>query len=165
MAHPLLPFDERPQLKTEYFPTLFQCFIYRNHQMITASLAARVLATDEKTVIAHAEAMGLTGFATPEVEATWRTRGYITLIRANWHLLTYEQLCTLLGWDADYLAFILHEDDFLDVKLGKKKPPVDTLTVTEVRISLKGSYTLRDPHPIESYFSSQLGCPCYVTVA
>lgn len=41
----------------------------------------------------------------------------------------------------------------------------DTLTVTEVRISLKGSYTLRDPHPIESYFSSRLGCPCYVTVA
>ena len=40
----------------------------------------------------------------------------------------------------------------------------DTLTVTEVRISLKGSYTLRDPHPIESYVSSQLNCPCYVTV-
>ena len=132
MAHPLLPFDERPQLKTEYFPTLFQCFIYRNHEMITASLAARVLATDEATVIAHAEAMGLTGFATPEAEATWRTRGYITLIRANWHLLTYEQLCTLLDWDADYLAFILHEDDFLDVKLGKKKPSVNTLTVTEL---------------------------------
>ena len=130
MAHPLLPYDERPQLKTEYFPTLFQCFIYRNHEMITASLAARVLATDEATVIAHAEAMGLAGFATPETEKTWLTRGYITLIRANWHLLTYEQLCTLLGWDADYLAFILHEDDFLDVKLGKKKPPVDTLTVT-----------------------------------
>ena len=41
----------------------------------------------------------------------------------------------------------------------------DTLTVTEVRISLKGGYVLRDPHPIESYVSSQLGCPCYVTVA
>ena len=40
----------------------------------------------------------------------------------------------------------------------------DTLTVTEVRISLKGGYTLRDPHPIESYVSSQLNCPCYVTV-
>ena len=40
----------------------------------------------------------------------------------------------------------------------------DTLTVTEVRISLKGSYALRDPHPIESYVSSQLNCPCYVTV-
>ena len=88
MAHPLLPFDERPQLKTEYFPTRFQCFIYRNHEMITAALAARVLATDEATVIAHAEAMGLTGFATPEVERMWLTRGYITLIRANWHLLT-----------------------------------------------------------------------------
>ena len=132
MAHPLLPFDERPQLKTEYFPTPFQCFLYRNHTMITASLAARVLATDEATVIAHAEAMGLPGFAAPEVEGMWLTRGYITLIRANWHLLTYPQLCTLLGWDADYLAFILHEDDFLDIKLGKKKPAVNTLAVTEL---------------------------------
>lgn len=40
----------------------------------------------------------------------------------------------------------------------------DTLTVTEVRISLRGGYTLRDPLPIEVYFSSQLNCPCYVTV-
>ena len=132
MAHPLLPLDERPPLKTEYFPTLFQCFIYRNHEMITSALAARVLNTDEATVIAHAEAMGLSSFATPEAEKTWRTRGYITLIRANWHLLTYEQICTLLDWDSDYLAFILHEDDFLDVKLGRKKPTVKTLTVCEL---------------------------------
>ena len=132
MAHPLLPFDERPPLKTEYFPTLFQCFIYRNHRMITAALAARVLNTDEKTVVAHAEAMGLCSFATSETEAVWRSRGYITLIRANWHLLTYEQICTLLDWDTDYLAFILHEDDFLDVKLGRKKPALDTLTVCEL---------------------------------
>jgi len=40
----------------------------------------------------------------------------------------------------------------------------DTLTVTEVRISLQGSYALRDPHPIEAYFAEQLDCPCYVTV-
>lgn len=38
------------------------------------------------------------------------------------------------------------------------------LTITEVRISLQGNYALRDPHPIETYFSSQLDCPCYVTV-
>lgn len=40
----------------------------------------------------------------------------------------------------------------------------DVLTVTEVRISLQGSYALRDPYPIEAYFTEQLDCPCYVTV-
>lgn len=40
----------------------------------------------------------------------------------------------------------------------------ETLTVTEVRISLHGAYVLRDPIPIETYFAEQLGCPCYVTV-
>ena len=40
----------------------------------------------------------------------------------------------------------------------------ELLTVTEVRISLHGTSILRDPHPIETYFSEQLKCPCYVTV-
>ena len=40
----------------------------------------------------------------------------------------------------------------------------EVLTLTEVRISLHGAYTLRDPHPIEDYFAEALSCPCYVTV-
>ena len=40
----------------------------------------------------------------------------------------------------------------------------ETLTVTDVRICLTGRYVLQDPHPIESYVSRQLDCPCYVTV-
>ena len=40
----------------------------------------------------------------------------------------------------------------------------ETLTVTEVRISLHSPYTLSDPHPLETYYGDQLGCPCYVTV-
>lgn len=40
----------------------------------------------------------------------------------------------------------------------------ETLTVTEVRISLTPAYLLQDPHPIETYFTEQLSCPCYVTV-
>ena len=39
----------------------------------------------------------------------------------------------------------------------------DTLTVTEARIALLGQYSLKDPHTIESYFSDQLNCPCFVT--
>ena len=39
----------------------------------------------------------------------------------------------------------------------------EALTVTEVRISLLGTYMLQDPHPIEDYVADQLSCPCYVT--
>ena len=40
----------------------------------------------------------------------------------------------------------------------------ETLTVTEVRISLRPPYALTDPHPMEAYYANQLGCSCYVTV-
>ncbi len=39
------------------------------------------------------------------------------------------------------------------------------LIITEVRIALSGSSLLTNPHPIETYFEEQLGCPCYVTVS
>ena len=38
------------------------------------------------------------------------------------------------------------------------------LTVCEVRISLRGQWITRDPHPIEDYFAERLNCVCYVTV-
>ncbi len=41
----------------------------------------------------------------------------------------------------------------------------DCLTLTELRIALRPSHALTDPHPIEAYFEARLGCPCYLTVA
>lgn len=116
-----------PPLDISHFPTLYQCFIYRNWDMITPERMALVLDCDNETVKAEAAALGL-----PENtadESLWLTRGYITLIRANWHLLTYAQICTMLGWSEEKLCFILREDDFLDVKLGNHKPDCDTLRV------------------------------------
>ncbi len=121
-------FENMKPLAYEWFPTLWQCFVYRNWEMLTPETIARVLDTDVDTVCRAAAEMGLSPNCADE--ELWLTRGYITLIRANWHLLTYPQLCTLLGWEEDYLAYILKEDDFLDVKLGKKKPPVSTLAIT-----------------------------------
>ena len=40
----------------------------------------------------------------------------------------------------------------------------EILTLTELRISLRGSHALADPHPSEAYFTERLKCPCYVTV-
>ena len=38
------------------------------------------------------------------------------------------------------------------------------VSLREVRISLCGGSALENPHPIESYITAQLQCPCYVTV-
>jgi hypothetical protein len=73
--------------------------------------------------------MGLPAHRTPPAE--YQQRGYITIIRRNWHLLPYEQLLQLLGWDAEKLAFTLREDDFLWVKLGNLKPACSTLRYAE----------------------------------
>ena len=56
-----------------------------------------------------------------------KQRGYITLIRRNWHLLPYDQLLELLEMTPERLAFALREDDFLWVKLGRLKPQCEPL--------------------------------------
>src|SRR5690606_3336487 len=72
-----------------------------------------------------AESMGLPpAQPIPEEQLT---RGYITLIRRNWHLLPYEQLLELLEWTPERLDFALREDDFLWVKLGRLKPQCEPL--------------------------------------
>lgn len=121
--------SERPLLKIDYFPTLAQCFIFRNWEMLTPARLARVLGCEEATVCDMAADMGLPPAANEALERLWLDRGYITLIRQNWHLLPYDQLCTLLDWDKARLAFILHEDDFLEHKLGRQKPNCASLSV------------------------------------
>ena len=72
-----------------------------------------------------AESMGLPPAA--EIPPEMKARGYITLIRRNWHLLPYDQLLELLGMTPEQLAFSLREDDFLFYKLGALKPKCEPL--------------------------------------
>jgi hypothetical protein len=65
----------------------------------------RALGTTEDNVIELAKGMGMK--VPILVDENWLQRGYITIIRANWHLLSYEQLLTLLDWSADKLAHTL----------------------------------------------------------
>jgi hypothetical protein len=45
-----------------------------------------------------------------------------SLIRRNWHLISYDQILTLLNWNAGQLDQTLRDDDFLWVKVGGMKP-------------------------------------------
>lgn len=113
---PLLP---------SHFPTAMQAFIFRNWEMVPKERLAAVLDTSIANVEREAERMGLGEQAHTE---QWLEKGYITIIRSNWHLLPYEQLLSLLGWTKQRLALVLKEEDFLDIKLGSFKPDCKAIT-------------------------------------
>ena len=67
-----------------------------------------------------------------------KTRGYLTLIRNNWHLLNYEQLLELLDWTPEKMAYTLKEEDFFWHKLGNLKPACPELRMTPLDDELHG---------------------------
>jgi hypothetical protein len=112
---------KKKALSFSHFPTKMQAVIWRNWGIIPTCKIAKVLRTTEENIVQLAVDMGLP-VTKSDNSQTWLERGYITIIRKNWHLLPYEQLLELLGWDWDKLAFVLKEDDFLYIKLGSLKP-------------------------------------------
>jgi hypothetical protein len=117
----VLPVGDAPlPVPAAHFPTPLHAVIWRNWFMVQPERIARAAGTDADKVRDIAEAMGLP--REPEVSPQWKRRGYITIVRRNWHLVPYEQLLTLLDMSADELAFSLREDDGLYIKLGSHKP-------------------------------------------
>lgn len=117
--------ESKSALAASYFPDRLHEFVWRNWDAIPPAQLAKVLGATPGDVTAIARSMGLP--AAPVVSPLMRVRGYGTLIRRNWHLLPYEQLTQLLDITPERLAFLLHEDDFLWVKLGRLKPQVEPL--------------------------------------
>ncbi len=128
-ADSLPPVDPRAPVAFAHFPDRVHAFVWRNWEMVSLERMAEVLDTTPEKVRDMGLSMGLPTHRTPGAE--YQQRGYITIIRRNWHLLPYEQLLQLLGWDADKLAFALREDDFLWIKLGSLKPSCSALHYSE----------------------------------
>lgn len=121
---------QKPAIQYDYFPSRQHAFVWRNWTLVPAEKLAKVLGTSKRNVERLAESMGLN--RKQRIEEEWGTsRGYITIIRRNWHLLPYEQLLRLLNMSRKELAYRLIEDDFLWTKLGKVKPKCEPLTYTE----------------------------------
>ncbi|MCE5249912.1 hypothetical protein LLG96_06800 [bacterium] len=110
----------KPALEFRHFPGRLYTFVWRNWESVSLERMAEVLGTTPENVRKIGDSMGLPSYKEPAPDMA--SRGYITIIRRNWHLLPYDQLLTLLGWDSDRLLFTLREDDFLWVKLGGFKP-------------------------------------------
>jgi hypothetical protein len=114
-----------PPVLSRYFPDRVHEFVWRNWGIVEPAKLAAILETSTETVRALAASMGLppAGTIPPEM----KTRGYITLIRRNWHVVPYEQLLELLEMTPERLAFALREDDFLWIKLGSLKPKCEPI--------------------------------------
>ena len=116
----LLPVSKNKTIEFNYFPTKIHAVIFRLWKMVPSDRIAMVLKTTPENIIATAKSMGLSDEGNNF--ANWMTKGYITIIKAMWHLLPYEQMLEILGWDEQRLAYVLKEDDFLGYKLGSEKP-------------------------------------------
>lgn len=122
----ILPEGSAPApIVSRHFPDRVHAFIWRNWNVVEPARLAGILGTSVENVHALAASLGLppAGTIPPEM----KTRGYVTLIRRNWHLLPYEQLLTLLEMTPEQLAFALREDDFLWIKLGSLKPKCEPI--------------------------------------
>ena len=116
-----LPTGSAPAaLRADHFPDRMHALIWRNWPVVPAERLGKVLGTTARNVTAVAGSMGLR--PQKAIRPEWRLRGYITVLRRNWHLLPYEQLLTLLDMSAEQLEYNLREDDFLFAKLGALKP-------------------------------------------
>ncbi len=122
----VLPQGNAPAaLVSRHFPDRGHEFVWRNWCAVEPAKLASILGTSVDNVRAVAVSMGLP--PKPTVPPEMRTRGYVTIIRRNWHLLPYGQLLELLDMTSEQLAFTLREDDFLWVKLGRTKPKCEPL--------------------------------------
>ena len=116
-----LPVGSHPApVASPHFPDRLHAVVWRNWQLVEPARLADTLGTSAENVRQLAASMGL-----PPVEHVsdqWRRRGYITVVRRNWHLLPYEQILQLIDMSAEEFAVALREDDFLFIKLGSLKP-------------------------------------------
>jgi hypothetical protein len=97
----------KPALGCEPFPSRLHQFVWRNWTVVPQARLAEVLKTSPESVAQVAASMGLP----PQggIQSEWQERGYITVLRRNWHLLPYGQLTELLGFTRERLRYSLME--------------------------------------------------------
>jgi len=112
-----LPKIGKKAIELPHFPTAHQAFIFRAYEYFPPEKIADILGTTPENIIRAAGELGLPDF--PQREK-WIKNGYITIIKRMWHILPFEQLLALLDMAEDTFAFVLRQEDFLDIKLSDK---------------------------------------------
>lgn len=146
-------------------PTAWQTAIFINYGKTDIRALAEVLGTDEATVAAEARRMGLERITYDE---NWEKRGYVTIIRDNWHVLSLGQIARLVGVTVEKLEDILRYEDFLLVKLGNGKPatgevryspltPGQVAATDEVRRLVTREYVAPTARPFDFFSGTSAG--------
>ena len=112
--------SERKAISCWPFPDRMSAYVWRNWFLVPRDRLARAVGAKEEDLARVACEMGLP--AKVDVLPEWRRKGYITVLRRNWHLIDYDQLMTVADMTRDELSYSLIEDDFLLTKLGYFKP-------------------------------------------
>lgn len=97
--------------------TNWQKILLINYGAIECSKIAKVLNTSEKVIKEEAVRLGIEKISFCQEIVS---KGFVTIIRNNYNLMTNDDICVLLDMDIKYFNKLLKEYDFLDVKLGKK---------------------------------------------
>jgi len=115
----LLPVRRDMELELKHFPNNLYAAVFRLWELVDVKKIACALDLTPDRVFEIADEMGL-----PEQQYNnrWETRGYITIIKNCWHILSYEQILKALGWTKEHLSTVLKEEDFLGHKLDDFKP-------------------------------------------
>ena len=108
------------------FPDRMSEYVWRNWFCVDKRTLAATVGAKPEELTEIAMQMGLP--PDPVVEPEWKKHGYVTVLRRNWHILPYEQLMALVGWDRETFRYHLDEDDYLYVKMGALKPKCEKLT-------------------------------------
>ncbi|MBQ3288068.1 MAG: hypothetical protein IJH50_01490 [Kiritimatiellae bacterium] len=112
------------------FPDALSAFVWRNWPVVSVARMAKAVGAEPSALEAIAREMSLP-VPQPPVSPLWRRKGYITVVKRNWHLLPYDQLLTMTDMTRKELAYSLVEDDFLFSKLGNTKPLCAPVVCTE----------------------------------
>jgi hypothetical protein len=134
-------------LSFKYFPDKLQVFLWRNWNLVPLDQMAKAIQTQPEKLLEMGRKMGLN--APDTITKEQLQRSYLTIIRANWHLLPRAQLLQLLDWTDEKLEFTLQEDDFFYIKLGSLKPECDTIRFENISTHylLKVREVLREEFP------------------
>ena len=114
-----------PPIDTFPFPDRLSAYVWRNWGLVPTDRLAAVVGATVADLQSIAGEMGLA--PDPDVLQEWDKKGYITIVRRNWHLLPYDQIIRLVGMTRDRFAFVLKEEDFLFSKMGLMKPACELL--------------------------------------
>lgn len=147
---------EEPFNLALHFPDRLHTFVWRNWESVSVDTMAKVLDTSPQTIREMALVMGLP--PQPPISDQFLKRGYISLIRRNWHLISREQILKLLGCSEEELAFTLREDDFLWVKLGGERSDTTPLRYSPPS-EVVNQRCRQIKQVVEKYFGNELDEP------